>query len=164
MNQELTNVQTGFRKGRGTRDQIANLCWIIKKQENFRKTSTSASFTLLKSFTVWITTNCIKFLKRWEYQRWELPTTWETCMTCLLRNLYATVRTGYRTTDWFQIGKGVQQGCILSPYLFNLFESTSWETLGWMKHKLESRLLGEISITSDMQITPPLCKQKVKRS
>ena len=63
MNQELTVVQAGFRKGRGTRDQIANICWIIKKQENFRKTSTSASLTLPKSFTMWITTNCGKFLE-----------------------------------------------------------------------------------------------------
>ena len=77
-------------------------------------------------------------------------------ITCLLRNLYAgqeaTVRTGHGTTDWFQIGKGVCQGCILSPCLFN-----------WKKHKLESRLLGEISITSDIQMTPPLW-QKVKRN
>ena len=81
-------------------------------------------------------------------------------LTCLLRNLYvgqeATVRTGHETTDWFQIGKGVHQGCILSPCLFNLYAE-------WMKHKLESKLLGEISITSDMQITPPLW-QKINRN
>ena len=85
----------------------------------------------------------------------------------LLRNLYAgqeaTVRTGHGTTDWFQIGKGVHQGCILSPCLFNLEHSTSHEMPGWMKLKLESRLPGEISITSDMQMTPPLW-QKVKRN
>ena len=86
--------------------------------------------------------------------------------TCLLRNLYAsqeaTVRTGHRTADWFQIGKGVWQGCILSPCLFNM-QSSSWEMLGWMKHKLESRLPGEISITSDMQMTPPYGrKQRAK--
>ena len=81
-------------------------------------------------------------------------------LTCLLRNLYAgqeaTVRTGHVTMDWFQIGKGVHQGCILSPCLFNLL-------LDWMKHKLKSRLSREISITSDMQMTPPLW-QKVKRN
>ena len=86
-------------------------------------------------------------------------------LTHLLRNLYAgqeaTVRTGHGTTDWFQIGKGICQGCILSPCLFNLYHSTSVGTLGWMEQKLESRLLGEISITSDMQMTPPLW-QKVK--
>ena len=73
----------------------------------------------------------------------------------------ATVRTGHWTTDWFQIGKGVRQGCILSPWLFNLY--ASWEILGWMKHKLESRLPGELSITSDRQMTPPLW-QKVKKN
>ena len=88
-------------------------------------------------------------------------------LTCLLRNLCAgqeaTVRTGHGTMDWFQTGKGVHQGCILSPCLFNLYASTSYETPGWMKHKLESRLLGEILITSDMQMTPPLW-QKVKKN
>ena len=84
--------------------------------------------------------------------------------TCFLRNLYAgqeaTVRTGHGTTDWFQIGKGVCQGCILSPCLFNFyaekyaFLSISWETQGWRKHKLGSRLPGEISITSDIQMIP----------
>ena len=85
------------------------------------------------------------------------------CLTCLLRNLYAgqeaTVRAGHGTTDWFQIGKGVRQGCILSPCLLNLHGVT----LGLMKHKLESRLLEEISITLDMQMTPPL-EQKAKRN
>ena len=88
-------------------------------------------------------------------------------LTCLLRNLYAgqeaTVRTGHGTTDWFQIGKGVHQGCILSLCLFNLYAEYIMETLGWNKHKLESRLLGEISITSDMQMTLPLW-QKVKKN
>jgi len=79
MNQELPDVQTGFRKGRGTWDQIANICWIIEKQENSRKTSTSASLSTLKPLTVCITTNCGKFLKRWEYQT-TLPASWETCM------------------------------------------------------------------------------------
>ena len=80
-------------------------------------------------------------------------------LTCLLRNQYAgqeaTARTGHGTTDWFQIGKGVRQGCILSPCSLNLYAE--------MKHKLESRFLEEISITSDMQMTPPLW-QKVKRN
>ena len=81
-------------------------------------------------------------------------------LTCLLRNLYegqeATVRTGHGTTDWFQIEKGVRQGCILSPCLFNLYAEYIMRNVGWKKHKLESRLLGEISITSNMQMTPPL--------
>ena len=68
MNRELPDVQAGFRKGRGTRDQIANICWIIKKQESSRKTSISALLTMPKPLTVWITINCGKFFKRWEYQ------------------------------------------------------------------------------------------------
>ena len=75
----------------------------------------------------------------------------------------ATVRTGHGTTDWFQIGKEVHQGCILSPCLFNLYAEYIMRNTGLKKHKLESRLPGEISITSDMQMTPPLW-QKVKRN
>ena len=79
MNCELPDVQAGFRKGRGTGDQIANLCWIIEKAREFQKTSTSASLTMLKPLTVWITANCGKFWKRWEYQT-TLPASWEICM------------------------------------------------------------------------------------
>ena len=82
-------------------------------------------------------------------------------LTCLLRNLYAgqeeIIRTGHRTTDWLQTGKGVHKGCVLSPCLFNL------DADDWMKHKLESRLLAEISIISDTQMTLPL-RQKAKRN
>ena len=88
-------------------------------------------------------------------------------LTCLLRNLYAsqepTVRTGHGMTDWFQIRKGVPQGYILSPCLFNLYAEYIMRNVGWKKHKLESRLLGEISITSGMQMIPPLW-QKVKKN
>ena len=88
-------------------------------------------------------------------------------LTCLLRNLHAgqeaTVRTGRGTTDCFQIGKGVHQGYILSPCLFNLYAVYIIETLDCRKHKLESRLLGEISIMSNMQMTPPIW-QKVKKN
>ena len=111
-----------------------------------------------KPLTVWITTNW-KILKEM-----GLPDH----LTCLLRNLYAgqeaTVRTGHGTTYCFQIRIGVRQGCMLSPCLFNLYaEYISRETLGWMKHKLKSGLPGEISITSDMQMTPPSW-QKVKKN
>ena len=111
VNQELPDVQAGFRKGRGTRDQNANIHWIIYKAREFQKIS--ASLTTLKPLTVWIT-KTEKFFKRREYQT-----------TCLLRNIYAgqepTVRTRHGTTDWFHIGKGVYQGCILSPCLFTLY-------------------------------------------
>ena len=114
MNREPPYVQAEFRKVIGTRDQIANICWNIERTRQFQQTSTSVSLTTLKALTMWITANCGKFYKRWEYQT-----------TCLLRNLYAgqeaTVRTGHGTTDWFQTGKGVHQGCILSPCLFNSY-------------------------------------------
>ena len=88
-------------------------------------------------------------------------------LTCRLGNLYAgqetIVRIGHGTTDWFQIGKGVCQGCILSPCLFNLYAEYIMRNAGLEEAQLESRLLGEISITSDMQMTPPLW-QKVKRN
>ena len=127
-----------------------------KKQERSRKTSISAFLSMPKALTVWITTNWKILLAM------GIPDH----LTCLFRNLYAgqeaTVRTGHGTTDWFQIGKGVCQGCILSPCLFNLYAEYIM-LLGWKKHKLESRFPGEISITSDMQMTPPLW-QKVKRN
>ena len=79
-------------------------------------------------------------------------------LICLLRNLYAgqeaTARTRHEIMDWFQTGKGGRQGCILSPAYLTYMQSTSWETLGWMKHKRESRLPGEISTSSDMQMIP----------
>ena len=113
MNWELPDVQAEFRKGVGTRDHVANIHWIIEKARGLKK-STSASLTMLKPLTVWITTNW-KILKEM-----GVPDH----LTCLLRNLYAgqeaTVRTGHGRADWFRIGKGVHQGCVLSPCLFNL--------------------------------------------
>ena len=115
MNQELSDVQAGFRKGRGTESKLLTLVGSWKKQENFRKTSISASLTTVKPLTVWVKTNW-KILKEM-----GIPDH----LICLLRNLYAgqeaTVKTGHGTMDWFQVGKGVCQGCILSPCLFNLY-------------------------------------------
>ena len=115
VNRELPDVQAGFRKGRGTRDQVANIHWIMEKAREFQKNIYFAFLTMPKPLTVWITINW-KILKEM-----GIPDR----LTCLLRNLYAgreaTVRTGHGTTDWFQIGKGVRQGCILSPCLFNLY-------------------------------------------
>ena len=79
VNEELPDAQAGFRKGRGTRDQIANICWIIEKARQLQKTSISALLTMPKPWTVWITTNCGKFFKRWEYQT-TWPASWEICM------------------------------------------------------------------------------------
>ena len=150
VNHELPYVQAGFRKGRGTRDQIANICWIIKKAREFQK-NIFCFIDYRKAF------DYVDHNKRWKILQ-EMGITDH--LTCLLRNLYAgqeaTVRTEYGTTDWFQIGKGVHQGCILSSWLFNLYAEYIMRNAGWMKSKLVSRLPGEISITSDMQMTSPL--------
>ena len=157
VNSELPDVQAGFRKGRGTRDQIADICWIIEKAREFQKKSTFASLTTLNPLTVWITTN-------WKiFKEMAIPDH----LTCLLRNLYAgqeaTVRNGHRTMDWFQTGKGEHQGCILSPCLFNLYAECIMLNAGLDEAELESRLPGEVSITSRMQITP-LLWQKAKKN
>ena len=110
MNREVSDVQAGFRKGRGTRDQIANIHWIIEKAREFQK---NIYFCLLKMPTNAF--DCVDHNKLWKIlKEMGIPDH----LTCLFRNLYAgqeeTVRTGHGTTDWFQIGKGVHQGCILS--------------------------------------------------
>ena len=116
VNCELPDVQAGFRKGRGTRDQIANICWIIKKGRVFQKNIYICFIDYAKAF------DFVDHSKLWKIlQEMGIPDH----LTCLLRNPYAgqeaTVRTGHGTTDWFQIRKGVCQGCILSPCLFNLY-------------------------------------------
>ena len=116
MNRKLPDVQAGFRKGRGTRDQIANIRWIIEKAREFQKNIYFCFIDYAKAFDCVDHNRLRKILKEK-----GIPDH----LTCLLRNLYAgqeaTVRTGHRTTDWFQIGKGVRQGCILSSYLFILY-------------------------------------------
>ena len=116
MNRELPDVQAGFRKGRGTRDQIVNICWIMKKAREFHKNIYFCFIDYAKAF------DSVDHNKLWTIlKEMRIPDH----LTCLLRNLYAgqeaTVRTGHRTTDWFQIGKGVCQGCILSSYLVNFY-------------------------------------------
>ena len=116
VNRELPDVQAGFRKGRGTKDQIANIRWIIEKAREFQKNIYFYFIDYAKAFD-WVHHN-----KLWKIlKEMGIPDN----LTCLLRNLYtdqeATVRNGHETTDWFQIGKGVYQGCILSPCLFNLY-------------------------------------------
>ena len=116
VNHELLDVQAGFRKGRGTRDQIAHICWIIEKAREFQKNINFWFIDYAKAF------DCVDHNKLWKIlKEMGIPDH----LTCLLRNLYAgleaTVRTGHGKTDWFQIGKGVCQGCRLSPCLFNFY-------------------------------------------
>ena len=151
VNCELPHVQAGFRKGRGTRDQIANICWIMEKAGEFQKIIYFCFGDYLKPF------GCVDHNKLLQILQ-EMGILGH--LTCHLRNLYsgqeATSRTRCETTDWFQIGKGVCQGCILLPCLFNLYAEYIMRNAGLDEHKLESRLMGEISITSDMQMIPPL--------
>ena len=116
MNHELPDLQAAFGKGRGTTDQIANICWIIKRAREFQKNIYFCFIDYAKAF------DCVDHKKLWKIlKEMGIPDH----LTCLLRNLYAgqeaTVRTGHGTSDWFQIGKGGCQGCILSPGLFNLY-------------------------------------------
>ena len=114
MNRDIPDIQAGFRKGRGTKDQIANICWIIENTREFQKNIYFCIMDYAKAF------DCVDHNKLWKIlKEMGIPDR----VTCLLRNLFAdqeaTVRTGHRTTDWFKVGKGVRQGCILSPCLFN---------------------------------------------
>ena len=116
MNQELPDVQTGFRKGRGTRDQIANICWIIEKSRKFQKIIYFCFIDYTKAF------DCVDHKKLWKIlKEMGIPDH----LICLLRNLYAgqeaTVRTRHGTMDWFKNGKAERQGCILSPCLFHFY-------------------------------------------
>ena len=131
---------------------------VIEKAGEFQKNIYFCFIVYAKAF------DCVDHNKLWKIvKEMEIPDH----LTCLLRYLCAvqeaTVRTGHGTTDWFQIGIGVRQGCILSPCLFNFYAEYIMRNAGLKKHKLESRLLGEISVTSDMQMTPPLW-QKVKKN
>ena len=158
MNRELLDVQTGFRKGRETRDRIANICWTIEKAGEFQQNMYFCFKDYAKAF------DCVDHNKLWKILQ-EMGI--QDDLTYLLRNLYsdqeATVRTGRETTEWFQIGKGVHQGYILSPCLFNLYAEYIMWNARLDEAQLKSRFLGEISITSDMQMTQPLW-QKVKRN
>ena len=125
VNQELPDVQAGFRKGRRTRDQIANIFSIIKKARQFQKNIYFCFIDYAKAF------DCVDHSKLWKIlKEMGIPDH----LTCLLRNLYAgqeaTVRTGHGTTDWFQIEKGVHQGCILSPCLFNFSAEYIMQNVG----------------------------------
>ena len=125
VNCELPDVQAGFRKGRGTRDQVANVRWIMEKAREFQKYIYFSFIGYVKAF------DCVDHNQLWKILK---ETGIADHLTCLLRNLYAsqeaTVRTGHGTTDWFQTGKGGHQGCILSPCLYNLYaEYIMWNVL-----------------------------------
>ena len=158
MNHELPDVQAGFRKGRGTRDQIANIHWIMEKPREFQKNIYFCFIDYAKVF------DCVDHNILWKIlQEMGIPDH----LTWLLRNLYggqeATVRTEHGTTGTgSKSGKEYTKAVYCQPAYLTYVKSISCEMLGWMKHKLESRLPGEIGITSEMQMTPPLW-QKVKR-
>ena len=148
MNHELPDVQAGFRKGRGTRNQTAHIHWIIKKAREFQKNIYFCFIDYAKAL------NCVDHNKLWKIlKEMGIPDH----LTCLLRNLYAgqeaTVRTGHGTTDWFQIWKGVRQGCILSPCLFNLYAEYIMRNAGleeaWAGIKISGRNINNLRYADD---------------
>ena len=136
VNPELPDVQAGFRKGRGTRDQIANVLWIMEKAREFQKNIYFCFIDYAKAF-VWITITCGKLFKRWEYHT-TWPASWEICMQ---------VRKQQLELDMEQTGSKQEKEYVKAvschPDYLTYMQSSSWERLGWRKHKLESRLLGE---------------------
>ena len=142
VNCELPDVQAGFRKGRGTRYQIANICCIMEKAREFQKNIYFCFTDYAKAF------DCVDHNKLWKIlKEIGIPDH----LTCLLRNMYAgqeaTVRTGHGTTDWFQIGKGVHQGCIFSPCSFNFYAEYIMRNAGLEEAQAGIKIAGEISIT-----------------
>ena len=149
MNRNLPDVQAGFRKGRGTRDQIANIRWIIEKAREFQKNIYFCFIDYAKAF------DCVDHNKLWKIlKEMGMPDH----LTCFPRNLYtgqeAAVRTLHEPTVWFKIGKGIQQAVYCHPAYFTYTQSTSCEMQGWMNYKLESSFLGEISTVSNMRMIP----------
>ena len=154
MNHELPDVQSLFRKGRGARDKLPTTAGSSKRQESSRKTSTFSLLTMLKSY-------CVDHNKLWKILQemgvqitW--PVSWEICMQVKKEQLELNMeqQTGSRS------GKEYVKAIYCHPAYLTYVQSTSCEMLGWMKHKMESGLPGEISITSDMQMTPPLWQQR----
>ena len=158
VNCELPDVQTGFRKGRGTRDQIADICWIIKKARDFWRNIYFCFIDYAKAF------DCVHYNKLWKIlKEMGIPDH----LTWLLRNVYAgqeaTVELEVEQQTGSKSGKEYVKAMYCHHGYLTYMQRTSWEMLDWMKHKLESRLPGEIPITSDMQMTLPLW-QKAKKN
>ena len=145
VNLEHSDVQAGFRKGRGTRIQIANIRWIMDKAREFQKNIYFCFINYAKAF------DCVDHNKMWKFfKSWEHETTLP--VSCLYVAQGAIVRTGHGTTDWFQNGKEIYQGCILLPCLFNLLKSTSCEMPGWMKQagiKIARRNINNLRYADD---------------
>ena len=137
MNREIPDVQAGFGKGRGTRDQIANICWIIEKAREFQRNIYFCFIDYAKAF------DCVDHSKLWKIlKEMGIPDH----LTCFLRSPYAgqeaTIRTGHGTTDWFQIGKGVHQCYILSPCLFNLYAECIMQNAGLDESQIGIKIAG----------------------
>ena len=156
VNWELPDVQAGFRKGRGTIDQIANIRWIIKTAREFQKNIYFCFIDYAKAFDCVDHNQLWKFWKKWKYQTTR-SASWEICMQVKKQKLELDIE----QQSGSKLGKEYIKAVYCHPAYLTYTQSTSWEMLGLMKHKLESRLLGEISTTSDMQITPSLW-QKVR--
>ena len=157
VNRELPDVQADFRKGRGIRDQIANIRWIIEKAREFQKNIYFCFIDHSKAF------DCVDHNKQWKHFKevlihTTLPVSWETYIQVKKQELESDLeqRTGS------ELGKEYVKAVYCYPAYLSCMQSTSCEMPGWMKHKLEPRLPGEISIPSDMQITPPLWKKMKK--
>ena len=151
MNHELRDVQAGFRKGRGTRDQIANIHWIIEKVREFQKSIYFCFIDYAKAFD-WVYHNKLwKILKRWAYQT-TLPASWEISIKVKKQQL----ELGMEQQTGSKLGKEYIKAIYCHPAYLTYMQSISWGMLEWMKHKMESRLMGEISETSDMQMIPLL--------
>ena len=153
-NQELWHIQAGFRKGRGTRDQIANIRCIIEKAREFQKNIYFCFIDYAKSFDCVDHNKPWKILKRWEYQT-TWPASWEICMQVRKQQLELDMEQQSGSKLEKEYIRAVYCHCAYLTYMHN----TPCEMPGWMKHKLESRLLGEIPITSDMQMTPTLMEE-----
>ena len=152
MNHEFPDVQAGFRKSRGTRDQIANICWIIEKAREFQKNIYFCFIGYAKAFDCVDHNKLWKIHKWWEYQATWLAS-WEICMQVNKQKLELDMvpeQTGSKS------GKEYVKAVYCHPAYLTYMQIASWEMLDWMKHKLESRLLGETSISSDMQMMPHL--------
>ena len=149
MNHELPDVQAGFRKGRGTRDQIGNINWIVEKAREFQENIYFCFIDYAKAFD-YMDHNKLENSPRWEYQT-TLPASWEICMQVKEQQLELDMKqqTGYKS------GKEYVKAVYCHPVYLTYMQSTLWQTLGW-KDKLESRFPGEISITSDTQMKSPL--------